>query len=145
VIRQGLLRALTLHVPHPWIATNAFAIGRIARHDFPRFWPDLVTQILANLRSAFQVEEGGQEQWRIENSLTGLAAVTKELSSIKIGLAVSGFRQVDDLGWYQPNRRLHLRYSGSWEKCINIVPSNGLSSCLRYLQEWTSVQRLSES
>jgi hypothetical protein len=130
VIRQGLLHALTLHVPHPWIATNAFAIGRIARHDFPRFWPDLVTQILANLRSAFQVEEGGQEQWRIENSLTGLAAVTKQLSSIKIGLAVSGFRQVDEFGWYQANGRLHPRYSGSWEKCINIVLNNGLSSCL---------------
>lgn len=81
-------------MPYPWIATNAFAIGRIARHDFPRFWPDIVSQLLASVRSAFEVEQGGEEQWRIENALVGLAAVVKELSSVKLGLAVSSFQQV---------------------------------------------------
>ena len=94
VIRQGFLQALTLHLPHPWIATNAFAIGRIARHDFPRFWPDLVSQLLRTVRSAFEIEQGGDEQWRTENALTGLAAVIKELSSIKLGMAVTAFHQV---------------------------------------------------
>ena len=98
MIRHGFLQALTIHLPHPWIATNAFAIGRIARHDFPRFWPDLVTQLLTTVRTAFEIEEGGQEQWRIENALTGLAAVIKELSSVRLGMAVSAFHQV----------RLHL-------------------------------------
>jgi hypothetical protein len=93
-IRQHFLHALTLHLPHPWIATNAFAIGRIARHDFPRFWPDLVSQLLTTVRSAFGIEQGGEEQWRVENALTGLAAVVKELSSVKLGMAVSSFHQV---------------------------------------------------
>ncbi len=94
VIRQGLLQALTLHLPHPWIATNAFTIGRIARHDFPRFWTDLVSQLLCTVKSAFEIEQGGDEQWRIENALAGLAAVIKELSSVKLGMAVTAFHQV---------------------------------------------------
>jgi hypothetical protein len=102
IIRQAFLQALTLHLPHPWIATNAFAIGRIARHDFPRFWPDLVSQLLTALQSAFEIEQGGEEQWRIENALTGLAAVVKELSSVKLGMAVSAFHQV-----------LHLNYDNA--------------------------------
>ena len=88
------MQALTLHLPQPWIATNAFAIGRIARHDFPRFWPDLVSQLLSTVRSAFEIEQGGEEQWRIENALSGLSAVVKELSSVKLGIAVTAFRQV---------------------------------------------------
>jgi hypothetical protein len=83
-----------MHLPRPWIATNAYAIGRIARHDFPRFWPDLITQLLATVRTAFDIEQGGGEQWRMENSLKGLAAVIKELSSVRLGSAVSAFRQV---------------------------------------------------
>jgi hypothetical protein len=74
---------------------NTFAIGRIARHDFPRFWPDLVTQLLTAVRIAFEVEEGGNEQWRIDNALTALAAVIKELSSVKLGMAVTAFHQVN--------------------------------------------------
>ena len=94
VIRQQFLQALTLHLPHPWTATNAFALGRIVRHDFPRFWPDIVTQLLASVRSAFEIEQGGEEQWRIENALIGLSAVVKELSSVRLGMAVSAFHQV---------------------------------------------------
>jgi hypothetical protein len=118
------LQALTLHLPQPWIATNAFAIGRIARHDFPRFWPDLVSQLLSTVRSAFEVEQGGEEQWQIENALTGLSAVVKELSSVKLGMAVAAFRQVisNIIG---TNDRLLLRFFGSWDKFINILPNNG--------------------
>ena len=94
VIRQGLLQALTLNLPHPWITTNAYTIGRIARHDFPRFWPELVPQLLSTVRNAFAIEGSGDEQWRIENALTGLAAVIKELASVKLGMAVSTFHQV---------------------------------------------------
>jgi hypothetical protein len=94
VIRSGLIHALTLHLPHPWIATDAYTIGRIARYDFPRFWPDLVTQLLDTVRQAFQLEAQSQEQWRMENALTGLASVIKELSSVKLGPAVSAFHQV---------------------------------------------------
>ena len=94
IIRQNLLHALNLPLPRPWIAMNAYAIGRVARHDFPRFWPDLVTQLLTNLRYAFEAEEGSSEHWRIENVLTALAAVVKELSSVKLGVAVSAFRHV---------------------------------------------------
>jgi len=94
VIRQGLLQALTLNLPHPWITTNAYTIGRIARHDFPRFWPELIPQLLSAVRNAFATEESGQDQWRIENALTGLAAVVKELASVKLGYAVSAFHQV---------------------------------------------------
>jgi hypothetical protein len=94
VIRQGLLQALSLNLPRPWIATNAYAIGRIARHDFPRFWPDLIPQLLATVRNAFEIEENGEEQWRIENSLAGLGAVVKELASVKLGLALFAFHRV---------------------------------------------------
>ena len=94
IIRQGLLRALTLHLPHPWVATNAFTIGRIARHDFPRFWADLVSQLLDILREAFDVEREGRDPWKLENALAGLGAVVKELSSVKLGIARSAFRQV---------------------------------------------------
>jgi hypothetical protein len=94
VIRNRLLHALALHYPPSWIAINAYAMGRIARYDYPRFWPDLVTQILAILRSAFQAEEGGQEQWRMENSLIACAAVTKELSSVRLGATLSAYRKV---------------------------------------------------
>ena len=89
-----MLHALTLHLPHPWIATDAYTIGRIARHDFPRFWPDLVNQLLDTVRRAFEVEAQAQEQWRMENALTALGAVVKELSSVKLGMAVSAFHQV---------------------------------------------------
>lgn len=95
VIRSGLIHALTLHLPHPWIATAAYTIGRIARHDFPRYWPDLVTQLLNTVRQAFELEaQQSQEQGRMEIALTGLAAVIKELSSVKLGMAVSAFHQV---------------------------------------------------
>lgn len=111
VIRQGLLQALTLNLPRPWITTNAFTIGRIARHDFPRFWPDLVPQLLTTVRNAFTVEESGEDQWRIENSLTGLAAVVKELASVKLGTAVSAFHQVRRKDESLLISRLLLRYS----------------------------------
>ena len=94
LIRTHLIHALQFHFPHSWIATNAYTIGRIARHDFPRFWPDLVTQLLDTVRQAFEIEGQGQEQWRIENGLMGLGAVVKELSSVKLGMAVSAFHQV---------------------------------------------------
>jgi len=94
IIRQQFLQALALHLPQPWTATNAFAIGRIARHDFPRFWPDIVKQLLASVRTAFEIEQGGEEQWRTENALVGLSAVVKELSSVKLGMAVSAFHKV---------------------------------------------------
>ena len=96
IIRQQFLQALALHLPQTWTATNAFAIGRIARHDFPRFWPDIVKQLLASVRTAFEIEQGGEEQWRTENALVGLSAVVKELSSVKLGMAVSAFHQVPD-------------------------------------------------
>jgi hypothetical protein len=54
----------------------------------------LVPQLLSTVRNAFAIEESGDEQWRIENSLTGLAAVIKELASVKLGMAVSAFHQV---------------------------------------------------
>lgn len=88
---------MTLHLPHPWIATNAFAIGRISRHDFPRFWPDLISHLLTTLKAAFEIEQAGDQQWRIENAVIGLAAVVKELSSVKLGMAVSAFHQVTTL------------------------------------------------
>lgn len=72
-------------------------MSRIARYDYPRFWPDLVTQVLTIVRSAFQAEAGGQEQWRMENSLIACAAVTKELSSIRLGAAVAAYRKVVNL------------------------------------------------
>ena len=94
IIRQNFLQGLTLHLPRPWITTNAYAIGRIARHDFPRFWPDLVTQLLTAVRHAVELEQGGQDQWLTENALIGLSSVVKELSSVKLGMAVSAFHQV---------------------------------------------------
>ena len=111
IIRQGLVRALSLNLPHPWIMTNAYATGRIARHDFPRFWPDLVSQLLSAVRNAFAIEESGEEQWRIENSLTGLAAVIKELASVKLGPAVAAFHQVKICGRIRANSRWRLRFS----------------------------------
>jgi hypothetical protein len=81
-------------LPKPWIATNAYAVGRIARHDFPRFWPELIVQLLDTVEEAFEIEQEGGERWRRENSLKGLAAVIKELSSVRLGTAVSAFRQV---------------------------------------------------
>ncbi len=55
-------------------------------------------QLLDTVRRAFEIEEQGQEheqeQWRIENGLTGLRAVVKELASVKLGMAVVAFRQV---------------------------------------------------
>jgi len=55
-------------------------------------------QLLDTVRRAFEIEEQGQEheqeQWRIENGLTGLRAVVKELASVKLGMAVAAFRQV---------------------------------------------------
>jgi hypothetical protein len=97
MIRHRLLQALTMRLPIPWIATNTFAIGRIARLDFPRFWPDLLTQLASTVRSAFEIEQDDKEQWRIENALKGLAAVVKELSSVKLGMAVSAFHQVSHI------------------------------------------------
>jgi hypothetical protein len=94
LIRHRLLQALTLHYPHTWIATDTYVIARLARLDFPRYWPDLVNQILAHLRSAFELEDGGQEQWRTENSLMALGAVVKELSSVRLGQTVTAFRHV---------------------------------------------------
>ena len=96
VIRQRLLETLQFHLPHPWIVTNAYTIGRIARHDFPRFWPDLVPQLLQIVRHAFELEQNGEELWRIENALVGLSLVVKELASVKLGLAVSAFHQVSN-------------------------------------------------
>lgn len=83
-----------MRLPNSWISTNAFSMGRIARHDFPRFWPELVTQLVSTVRSAFEIEQEGEEQWRIENALSGLSAVVKELSSVRLGLAVAAFHQV---------------------------------------------------
>jgi len=57
-------------------------------------------ELLDTVRRAFEIEEQGQgeeqeqEQWRIENGLTGLRAVVKELASVKLGMAVAAFRQV---------------------------------------------------
>lgn len=84
-----------MHLPKPWLDTNTYAIGRIARHDFPQFWPDLVSQLLTTVRTAFEIEGGGGgEQWRTENALKGLASVIKELSSVRLGAAVTAFREV---------------------------------------------------
>jgi hypothetical protein len=69
-------------------------MGRIARHDFPRFWPDIISQLLASVRSAFEIEQRGEEHWMMENVLTSLGAVVKELSSVKLGLSVAAFHQV---------------------------------------------------
>jgi hypothetical protein len=143
LIRQGLLHGLSMHLPHPWIATDAFAIGRISRHDFPRFWPELVPQLLATVRSAFEIEQAGNEQWRTENALEGLGAVVKELSSVKLGMAVSAFHHVISISTFS-NFRRPLKYFDSWDKCINIVLNNGSNYFLNYHRELESVLKYLE-
>jgi len=53
-----------------------------------------VTHLLSTVRHAIELEEGSQEQWCTENALIALAAVIKELSSVKLGMTVSAFHRV---------------------------------------------------
>ncbi|TIA91173.1 hypothetical protein E3P81_02137 [Wallemia ichthyophaga] len=62
---------------------NALILSKLARIDYPRFWPGLVDDIKARLSPELAVSEPGH-LLRLSHALYALHRITKEIASIRI-------------------------------------------------------------
>ncbi|KIM21025.1 hypothetical protein M408DRAFT_81094 [Serendipita vermifera MAFF 305830] len=77
--------------------TNAIAVAKICRIDYPRYWPDLGTQLLEVITTNSQAVYASADPnpnscLALRRSLTVLNQVMKELSSGKVPTLTAGFQ-----------------------------------------------------